>query len=98
MTLGLSPPSTAADIPKVLEELQEKKVGALTNYYRLIYLQQQQQQQPLYLTTNPCSEPVGETFFPLSSVIITLRQIYLPVSIYLFYSLQSMAKRTKDNL
>lgn len=27
LTLGLSPPSTAADIPKVLEELQEKKVS-----------------------------------------------------------------------
>ena len=39
LTLGLSPPSTAADIPKVLEDLQEKKVGALTNYYHLNYLQ-----------------------------------------------------------
>lgn len=38
LTLGLSPPSTAADIPKVLEDLQEKKVGTLTNYYQLNHL------------------------------------------------------------
>ena len=29
LALSLSPPSTAADIPKVLEELQEKKASLL---------------------------------------------------------------------